>query len=182
MLELTILGDEYYDDEREEFIYDDDLVIRLQHSLVSISKWEQQFLKPFLESNDKTREETLAYVECMIVDDDYPDNIIELLNNSHMEQINKYVDSPASATTFADFGPKKRGPSQVITSELVYYWMVAYEIPFECQYWHLNRLFALIRICNIKNNPDGQKMSKAEIAARNKALNEERKAKMKTRG
>ena len=181
MLELKILGEEYYDDEKQEFYSENDQILRLEHSLVSVSLWEQRYNRPFLEADDKTQEETLGYVECMILDD-IPENLESLLTAFHIEQINKYVESPASATTFVDVKSKTRGPKQVITSELVYYWMIAYQIPFECQYWHLNRLFALIRICNIQNNPDKNKMSKAEIAARNRALNEERKAKLKTRG
>lgn len=182
MLYLTVVGEELFDEKTNEFSTVGDVELELEHSLLSLSDWEQEFQKPFLGPEEKTREEALAYIEHMILNESYPDDIIDRLSRSNLEDINAYIDSPATATTFAEIGPKKKQRTEIITSELVYYWMIAYNIPFECQTWHLNRLFALIRICNIKNNPDGQKMSKTEAAARRKALNEQRKAKLGTRG
>lgn len=181
MLKLVVTGDELYDEETSQFIYRDGFTLELEHSLVSLSKWEQRFMKPFLTSGDKTKEETLAYVEAMILNDDYPENFLEYLGAEHLRLIEEYIDSPATATTFSDLKEKTPKTRQVITSELVYFWMISHEIPFECQYWHLNRLFTLIRVCNTKNAKQ-KPMSKSEIAARNRALNAERKAKLGTNG
>lgn len=182
MLKLELFEQELYDEERKEFTSTESITLYLEHSLVSMAKWEQRFLKPFLGADEKTKEETYGYVEAMILNEDYPSNVLDFLELEHVSKINDYIDSPATATTFADLAPK-RGPknTQVITSELIYYWMVSYTIPFECETWHVNRLFALIRICSMKNSKPS-KMSKSEIAARNRALNEERKAKLGTTG
>lgn len=183
MLELHISGQELFDQKTGEFKNTDDIFLSLEHSLISLSKWEMKFQKPFLDTKEKSREETFAYIESMILTEDYPDDVCDFLNNEHLRQINEYIDSPSTATTFNEVGPRRKGPSsQIITSELVYYWMIAHSIPFECQYWHLNRLFALIRICNIKNDPDKKKMGRQELAARNQALNAQRKAALGTTG
>lgn len=182
MLKLTVGGEEFYDEVNEEFIVKDSFTLKLEHSLLAIAKWEQQFQKPFLGSDKKTKEETLAYIEAMIIDDDYPEDILEHLSLENLSKVSEYVDSPATATTFSDFSNKKpKGPRQVITSELIYYWMVAATIPLECERWNLNRLFALLRICEIKSSKP-KKMPKNEIAARNRALNEQRKAQLNTSG
>lgn len=183
MLKLTIGSDELYDEEKSEFIIKDGFTIHLEHSLLAISVWEQRFCKPFLGRGEKTKEETLGYVEAMILDEDYPDDVLDRMTPHHLSKVNDYVDSPATATTFSDLADKKpsRGPSQVITSELIYYWMASANVPFECERWHLNRLFALLRIFDVKNSKQ-KKMSRSEIASRNRALNEQRKAQLNTRG
>lgn len=180
MLTIIIPGTEFYDETTETFATIDDVSLELEHSLISVSKWESKFEKPFLSSEEKTVDEILFYIRAMILTKDFPENVLLRLTQENIQTINKYIDSKQSATTFGKMA-EKRGPSETITSELVYYWMVAFNIPFECETWHINRLFALIRICGVKNNP-GKKMSRTELAERNRALNEQRKAKFGTTG
>ena len=180
MLTLIIEGDELYDEEKNEFSTVGDIEVTLEHSLVSLSKWESQTKKPFLSKEAKTPEEINLYVRAMITSSNYPPDIVEKLPTKAMEAINAYIESSESATTFGAM-PEVRGRGETITSELIYYWMVAFNIPFECQFWHLNRLFSLIRICNLKNSKPKQ-MSRQELAARNRALNEKRKKELNTSG
>ena len=180
MLTLVVEGDEYYNEETQEFETHGDFVLELEHSLVSLSKWESKHNKPFLNDRAKTSEEIMSYIECMILTPVYPPDITSRFSNSNLEAINNYIESKQTATSFGEM-PQRKGRGEVITSELIYYWMVAFTIPFECEHWHLNRLFALIRICNIKNAP-AKKMSRSEIARRNRDLNESRKAQLGTSG
>jgi hypothetical protein len=180
MLKLIVLGDEYYNEETETFSTVGDVTLELEHSLVSVSKWESKFERAFLSSKSKTPEEIFEYIKAMIVTPDVESDIIYRFDKENLDKINAYLDSKQSATTFGAM-PERRGRGEVITSELIYYWMIAFTIPFECQYWHLNRLFALIRICNLKNAPQ-KKMSRHEIATRNRALNEQRRAELNTTG
>jgi hypothetical protein len=145
-----------------------------------VSKWESKFEKPFLADNDKSNEEIFEYIKFMIINDNYSNDALERLTPSNITQINEYINSKQSATTFGSM-PDKKVRGETITSELVYYWMVAFNIPFECQYWHLNRLFSLVRICNIKNGKP-QKLSRSELAQRNKELNEQRRKELGTSG
>lgn len=179
MLTIIIKGDEFFNEITEEFESEDDVILKLEHSLVSLSKWESEFEKPFLNSDNKTPEEIYAYIKAMIINE-YPSDVLFRLSNDNIQEINKYIDAKKSATTFGIM-PEKKGRAEIITSELIYYWMIAFNIPFECQTWHLNRLFALIRICNLKNATP-KKMSKNEIAMRNRELNAKRKAELNTRG
>lgn len=182
MLTIIVPGVELYDEDKETFVTINDEVLTLEHSLVSLSKWESKFQKAFLGAAEKTTEEIISYIEAMITTENYSKNVIQRFSAENINEINAYIDSTQSATTFGTM-PQKRGPSEIITSELIYYWMVAFNIPFECQHWHLNRLFALIRICNIKNNAsNGKKMSRSEVAERNRALNEKRRAEHGTTG
>lgn len=181
MLRLTIEGNELWNETTEEFEKEsDDIVLELEHSLISLSKWESKYKKPFLAKGEKTNEELLDYVKAMILTPDVDVDLLRRCSSKHIEQIQAYIDSSESATTFGVM-PTQRGPSEIITAELIYYWMVAFNIPFECQYWHLNRLFALIRICNIKNSKP-KRMSKHEIALRNRELNAQRRKQLGTSG
>lgn len=179
MLEITIPGIELYDEEKNEFITYDEKTVNFEHSLVSVSKWESKWCKPFLSGKEKTAEEILDYIICMTVTEGITDDIYSRLTQENFSKINEYIGHPMTATTFND--ERKSGSREIITSEIIYYWMVAFNIPFECQYWHLNRLLTLIKVCNIKNNPP-KKMSKQEVLSRNKALNEARKRELKTKG
>lgn len=182
MLKLVIEGEEFYDEETNEFSSVGDVVLELEHSLVSLSKWESEYQKPFLGPGEKTPEEILSYIKYMVTTQLDDPNVIFALTQKHLDKINAYVESPQSATTFGDM-PQRGGRGEIITSELIYYWMVAFTIPFECQFWHLNRLFSLIKICNIKNDPKGsKKMPRHEIAARNRELNAKRRAELGTSG
>jgi hypothetical protein len=180
MLIVTITGDEFFNEETEEFVTIGDVVLELEHSLLSVSKWESKFQKPFLASGEKSREEVLEYLRMMILNKDIPEDIHLRLDQTNMDLINEYVGSAQSATTFGQI-PDPVSKAEVITSELVYYWMVAFNIPFECETWHLNRLFSLIRICNIKNSKPS-KMSKASLAQRNRDLNAQRRSQLGSLG
>jgi hypothetical protein len=180
MFNLIIKGAELYNEETEEFQIVEELELCLEHSLVSLSKWESITQKPFLSKDEKTAQDIRLYVEAMIISPNVPPNVVARLSTDDMRAINAYIDSPQSATTFGSM-PEVKGRGETVTSELIYYWMVMFNIPFECDKWHLNRLFALIRICNLKNSKP-KKMSRQEIAARNHALNEQRREALNTRG
>jgi hypothetical protein len=180
MLKIIIPGTEYFNEETEEFESVGDFELELEHSLISLSKWESKHQKPFLSSSDKTPEEILEYIEAMILTPVYPEDLFSRFAHENFSRINAYIESSQSATTFGSM-PARKGRGEVITSELIYYWMVAFNIPFECERWHLNRLFALVRICNLKNSKP-QKMSRSEIAARNRELNAQRRQQYNTRG
>lgn len=180
MLKIIVPGTEFYNEVDATFSTVEDTVLQLEHSLVSLSKWESEFQIPFLSSNDKTTEQVYTYIKAMILTPNYPDNIASFFSQQNLAEVNEYIDSKESATTFGEM-PKQRGRGEIITSELIYYWMVAFNIPFECETWHLNRLFALIRICNVKNSKP-KKLSSGEIAQRNRELNAQRKAALGTTG
>ena len=179
MLEIIIPGLELYNEETNEFTCYDDVKLELEHSLVSISKWESKWCKPFLDGKDKTLDEIVDYVRCMTISDNIDSDVYDRLTEENLLVINEYIGRPMTATTFNN--DKKSTGREIITSEIIYYWMVSFNIPFECQYWHLNRLLTLIKVCNVKNNPP-KKMSQKEILARNKALNDARKKELGTRG
>ena len=179
MLKLTIPKSELWDEVKNEFVYQNEKTIQLEHSLVSLSKWEAKWHKPFLSKDPKSHEEIRDYIRFMTVTQNVDPDLYEHLTADQYKQINKYIDDPMTATWFRK--ESRRSSSEQVTAELIYYWMIALNIPFECQKWHLNRLLTLIKVCNIKQQPD-KKMSKKEILATNAALNAARKAKMKTRG
>lgn len=180
MLKLVIVGQEFYNEETETFETVDGIELTLEHSLVSVSKWESKHKKPFLSKDHKSLEDVLDYIEAMILTENYPEGILEHLTQSNIDAINSYIESTESATTFGEM-PQRKGRGETITSELIYYWMVSFNIPFECEKWNLNRLFALIRICNIKNSKP-KKMSRSEMAIRNRDLNAERRAQLGSSG
>ena len=179
MLEIIIPGLELYNEETNEFTCYDDVKLELEHSLVSISKWESKWCKPFLDGKDKTLDEIVDYVRCMTISDNIESDVYDRLTEENLVVINEYIGRPMTATTFNN--EKKSTGREIITSEIIYYWMVSFNIPFECQYWHLNRLLTLIKVCNVKNNPP-KNMSQKEILARNKALNDARKKELGIRG
>lgn len=180
MLILIIKGDEYFNDETQSFETTEDVVLELEHSLFSVSKWESEFQKPFLTSSSKSVEEIFGYLKAMVITKNVDLDVLYRCSQENIDQVQAYIDSNQSATTFGVL-PERRGSREIITSELIYYWIVSFNIPFECQYWHLNRLFALIRICNIKNSKQ-RKMSRNEIAQRNRELNDRRRAELGTTG
>ena len=182
MLKLIISGDEFYNEETEEFTFSEPIVLELEHSLVSLSKWESKFERPFLSGGVRTIHDTLSYVEAMILTPNYPEDIVKQFKQEDLDKVNQYIGSNQTATTFGTMPEQThKSKGETITAELIYYWMVAFSIPFECETWHLNRLFSLVRICNLKNSKP-KKMSKSEIAARNRALNEKRRAELGTSG
>lgn len=180
MLKIIVEGQELYDSETQTFSDAEEVEIELEHSLLSLSKWESKHEKPFLSAKDLSREETFDYVMCMILTPGITEDMIEHATAQIVSEVNAYINSPQSATKFGEL-PEKRVQGEVITSELIYYWLSAFNIPWECQTWHLNRLFSLIRIANNKNTPP-KKMSKAERARQMHELNEKRKKELNTRG
>jgi len=179
MLTIIVGGTEFYDELKEKFVVDGGTPLKLEHSLVSLSKWEATYERPFLGKEEKTGEEVLAYVQCMAMDQKTPGEVFQQLSVKNFEAINEYIDAKMTATWFSD-APVPR-TTEVVTAELVYYWMTVFNIPWEAQHWHLNRLFTLIRICNIKAAKP-KKMSRTELAARQRSLNEQRKAQLGTKG
>lgn len=142
---------EYYDEVKNEFVYTKEQTLQLEHSLVSLSKWESKWHKPFLSPDDKSSEEVIDYVKCMTITQNVKPEVYNYLTKGNLEDINNYIDNPMTATTF---NSERKSPSrEIITSEIIYYWMITLNIPFECQKWHLNRLLTLIKVCNIKSNP-----------------------------
>src|SRR4051812_45246710 len=180
MLTITVGATDVYDEESGTFGDQGGVELQLEHSLVSLSKWESIYEKPFLGSINKTSEEVFSYVECMILTPNPPEEILKKLSQENIQEINEYIDRKMTATWFSEQpgAPKSR---EVITAELIYYWMTVFTIPFECENWHLNRLFTLIRICNVKQAKP-KKMSRAEAGRRNRELNAQRKAQLGTRG
>lgn len=189
MLYLTVPETEAYDEEKNEFvILNKEQRIQLEHSLVSLSKWESKWKTPYLEKTKDTitEEQSIDYIRCMTITQNVPQGVYDaiLSNPSLMSKIQEYIDDPMTATWFSDDAKNgKHGMPgrQIITSELVYYWMLSFNIPFECEKWHLNRLMTLIRVCSVKQQPS-KKMSAKEIAERNSRLNAQRLAKLKTKG
>lgn len=181
MLQITIpLSPEGWDEEKQEFVKPKEQTLQLEHSLVSLSKWESKWCKAFLTKAEKTPEETIDYIKCMTLTQNVNPDVYNYLTNSNVEQVNNYIGAPMTATYLSE---DKSGKSnnEVVTAELIYYWMIALNIPFECQKWHLNRLLTLIRVCNIKNAPP-KKRSGKEIMSRNAALNAARRKQHNTRG
>ena len=179
MLKLTIPKQELYDEEKNEFTYIDEKELRLEHSLISVSKWESIHEKPFLVESDKTIEEKIDYIKCMTLTQNVDDDIFQGLTTQNLLAVDDYINAKMTATWFPKDDTRKS--REIVTSELIYYWMVEYGIPFECQKWHLNRLMTLIRVCGVKKQP-AKKMSKEAVLARNARLNAMRKAKLHTRG
>jgi hypothetical protein len=179
MLTIVVPGVEMFDETHQEFITHGDVTLELEHSLVSLSKWESIYEKPFLSESGKTTDEVLGYIKAMVLTPGVPEETFLRLSDENVKAINNYIDSKMTATWF-DEKPGARN-QEIVTAELVYYWMVTFNIPFECQYWHLNRLFTLIKICNIKNQKP-EEMSRSAIAARNRELNAQRRARFNTTG
>ena len=180
MLVLKIPEQEYYDQVNDEFITCKACTLKLEHSLVSISKWESKLKKPFLTDKEKTVAEFKDYIRCMTINQDVPDEVYDLLSYENIRKIEEYIMDPATATTVVDRRKGRGGASEIPTSELIYYWMVSNGIPFECEKWRLNRLITLIKVCNAKGNP--QQMSKQEIYAMNAMLNNSRRSASGSRG
>jgi hypothetical protein len=180
MLQIVIPPIELFNEAKQEFLYSKEYVLRLEHSLVSISKWESKWGKPFLTKQDKTTEETIDYIRCMTITQNVDPDAYKYISQKEIDKITKYIDSPMTATKISKQDNAKSS-REIITSEIIYYWMISFNIPFECQTWHLNRLLTLINVCNIKNKPN-KKMGRKEHFSKQRALNEARKAKYNTTG
>lgn len=178
--------EQLWDETNEVFVYRPGIKgceLTLEHSLLSVSKWESIWCKPFLADKDKSVEELLSYVECMTITPSNVDpEVFKRIPQSEFDKVNSYINNPSTATTISGSRAGSRS-SELVTSELIYYWMITLSIPFECQKWHLNRLLTLIRVCEIKNDPKGQKkLSFNEIRKNNDKLNEARRRMLHSKG
>lgn len=181
MLTIKVPETEKWDENKQEFVYGKEFNLQLEHSLISLSKWESKWRKPFLSKEGMSEEQVIDYVKCMTLTQNVPEDVYARLSKENFYEVANYIDSPMTATWFGQADDKGKINNEQVTSELIYYWMIALQIPFECQKWHLNRLLTLIRVCNIKNSPP-KKMSRAEIAKRNAELNAKRRASMQSKG
>lgn len=182
MLTIEIpITQEGWDEIKQEFVEPKTQTLQLEHSLISLSKWESKWHKPFYSTKEMTNEEVLDYVKCMTLNKNVDSDVYNHLTRENVKMVMDYIGDPMTATTF---GKENKGANnrEIITSELIYYWMIASNIPFDpCQKWHLNRLITLIRVCGIKNTPP-KKRSKRDIMSRNAALNAARRQQMNSKG
>ena len=179
MLTIVVPASEFYDPVKEEFFKTKEQTLILEHSLFSLAKWEAKWHKAFLSKDEKTQAEVIDYIRCMTVNQINDQGVYKRLTKQNLEDINEYINAPMTATTFSD--KQTRSSREIVTAEIIYYWMISLGIPFECQKWHLNRLFTLIRVCSIKNAPS-KKMKKRDILSSNHALNLARRNAMGSMG
>lgn len=181
MLRIKVPAHEVYDESKNEFVEIKEQTLIMEHSLISISKWEAKWHKPYLSNSEKTSAEVFDYLRCMTIQPSNVDpNVYRCLTSENVEEISNYIKDPMTATTISHFG--RTTSREVLTSEVIYYYMIAQNIPVEFEKWHINRLITLIEVCAIKNNPKQKKMSRSEIAKQNRAINKARRAKYGTRG
>lgn len=180
MLKVYVPESEQFNSETNEFYTIKEQTLMLEHSLLSISKWESKWGKPFISNKPKSVQETIDYIKCMTINKNVDPLIYNNMSAKTIQEINSYISAPMTATWFSKEASGKNS-GEAVTSELIYYWMVAHRIPFECEKWHLNRLLTLIKVCNLKNQPE-KKMSRSAILSQNRALNEARRKKLHTRG
>lgn len=180
MLTLVVPEAEYWDEENEEFALKPEVKLEMVHSLVTISKWESIHEKPFISDEQKTTDEVLSYIQCMTLSENVDPEVYSRLSDDNVQEVSSYIESKQTATWFS--APPNPGAREIITSEVIYYWMITLGIPTEFQHWHLSRLLTLIKVCEEKNNSNKPKMSQSEIMARNHKLNEARKVSLGTKG
>lgn len=181
MLTITVPATEFYDEAKNEFISFNAYSLRLEHSLVSLSKWEAKWNKPFLSKEDKTYAESVDYIRCMTLNQNVPEDVYGRITPKIIVQVDEYINRPMTATTFSGTSRKRAVRGEIVTAEIIYYWMIALQIPSDYQKWHLNRLIALIEVCNEKNKPP-KRMSRSEVFAQNRTMNAARLKKYNTKG
>lgn len=180
MLKIQVAGGEYYDELKERFIKVDPQPLQLEHSLVSISRWESKWNRSFINDGPKTEDEKIGYIQDMTITQNVDPMVYKVLTPKQRHQIDIYCSLPMTATTIGKDQTRKPGKKTIITAEIIYYWMISFGIPFECEKWHLNRLLMLIQVCSIKNNPP-KKLSPREAAERTRAINAQRRRPKKGR-
>lgn len=176
-------ADELWDEGNQVFIpvpAQKEQILQLEHSLISLSKWESKWCKPFYTNKEKTIEETIDYIRCMTLNKNVDPSVYGQLSEDNLKQISDYIYAPMTATTIND-GRSRKNNRENITSELIYYWMIANNIPFECEKWHLNRLITLIRVCSAHNEPP-KKTSRRELMSRYAEMNAARRKKFNSKG
>lgn len=182
MLQITVPGYEYYDEKNNRFGQTETTMLTLEHSLISLSKWEEKWRIPFLGKDEKTMEQCIDYVRCMTLTKNVDPMVYNGLTIENFNTINNYIEAPMTATWFND-KDNPRFNREVITAEIIYYWMIALNIPFECQKWHLNKLMTLVRVCNIKNTPHkSTKGNRQAMMNQRSALNRARRERMHSSG
>lgn len=181
MLTITIEGEEYWDYEEEIFKYPDAVVLQFEHSLVSLSKWEEIYHKPFLSPAKKTEDEMEGYVRAMLVTPDVPEEVLQRLSLENVKAIDAYINDPMTGTTISNLPDQANRTSEVISAELIYFWMNSYSIPYEARSWHLNKLFTLIKVHYAKSQKP-KPMSKNARVQKMAELNAQRKAKLGSKG
>ena len=179
MLSIVVPKTKMWNDKFQKFANSPETKLDLEHSLISISKWESIWKKPFLSTEGKSTEETISYIRCMTLTRNVDDLVYSALTVGNLESVADYISDKHTATTINEVSRPNHG--ELITSELIYYWMVTLNIPMECQRWHLNRLITLIRVCNVKNAPP-KKMTQQEVMSKHRALNAARRKRLKTKG
>lgn len=181
MLSITIPDREYYDESKSCFCSVKGRTIQLEHSLISVSRWESIWEKPFLTEEEKTREETLSYIKCMTVTPNVDPDLYANLGAKELREIEDYIHKKMTATTVTRRGPMKSGRKRIMTSEVIYHDMIVFGIPFECEKWHLQRLLTLLDVCAVEDGPQ-DKMSRRDQLMLQHQLNAARCSKYKTRG
>lgn len=179
MLTITVPGVESFNNETQEFVTTDDTVLKLEHSLVSLSKWESKWEKPFLTGDTRTTEEVLSYFQAMSLDGEIPEEVLFRLTEENLHAFNQYIESKMTATWFRETPQPRAGNSEVVTAEIIYHWITALQLDWECQYWHLNRLITLVKTINEKNKAASDTKKKAPTTAdlaNRRALMEQRRA------
>ncbi len=180
MLTIQVPAKEFYNEATGEFENAPACTLQLEHSLISLSKWESKWKKPFVTQDSMGIEEFLDYVRCMTINQKVDPLVYKSLTHENLEAIKNYIHDPATATTVYDRRQNKNGRRDIITSEVIYWQMIYFGIPFECEKWHLNRLLMLIKVCTVKGT--NNQMSMTDIFAQNKQLNAARRAAMHSKG
>jgi hypothetical protein len=180
VLTIIVPGIEMYDEATSTFIQFEPYRLDLEHSLVSVSKWESETEKPFLGAKEKTPEELQQYIRAMAISNDVPAHVFNALSVDNIRAIDTYINKKMTATRINSRGGNSQN-KEIVTSELIYFWMISFGVPLECEHWHLNRLLMLLQVCSIKQQPQ-KKMRPAEAAAQQRALNAQRRAMYGTSG
>lgn len=186
MYELKVKGGELYNNLTKEFIYVKPHTLIIEHSLISLHAWEAIWHIPFLGDQKLNYEQIVSYIKCMTLNHDVDPNIYLFITDENIKEVNAYIDNPMTATWFGDglgtSKKKKKRAGRIVTAELLYYYMLSLNIPFECRKWHLNQLITLIKVCNEENETPNKKVSKRDFIKRRDEINEMRKKQLHTTG